>query len=101
MTLAHTPGPWHSRPAIKPGEYTVTAESGGFAPLARVKGDKRSTLTAAHANARLMAAAPDLLEALLTMIEACPDREKNDAIAQAVDMALGAIGKAITVTVKD
>jgi hypothetical protein len=94
----HTPGPWFARAAIRADEFIITAQSGGYAPLARVKGDKRSTLHAAQANARLMAAAPDLLEALLEILVACPDLEKNDAVVKAVDMATAAIGKAITVT---
>ena len=64
----HTPGPWHHRKAIRSGEFTVQdrGSSGGFAPIARIKGDKRSTLAQAEANARLIAAAPDLLDALET-----------------------------------
>jgi hypothetical protein len=54
----HTPGPWHYREG-RNGEFIITCESGGFAPLARVKGDKRSTLKNAKANACLMAAATD------------------------------------------
>ena len=84
----HTPGPWFARAAIRSDEFIITAESGGYAPLARVRGDKRSTLPAAQANARLMAAAPDLLDALLEMLVACPDLEKNDAIVKAVQKVL-------------
>lgn len=62
----YTAGPWHYREGHN-GEFLISCESGGFAPLARVKGDKRSTLKDAKANACLMAAAPDLLDALLTM----------------------------------
>ena len=64
----HTPGPWHFRAAIQEGQFVVRdrGSSGGFADIARVKGDKRSTLAQAEANARLIAAAPDLLDALET-----------------------------------
>ncbi len=64
----HTPGPWHFRAAIQEGQFVVRdrKSSGGFADIARVKGDKRSTLAQAEANARLIAAAPDLLDALET-----------------------------------
>jgi hypothetical protein len=64
----HTPGPWHFRAAIQEGQFVVRdrGSSGGFADIARVKGDKRSTLAQAEANARLMSAAPDLLDALET-----------------------------------
>ena len=57
----HTPGPWRSAPSIRgsQGERLICADDNP--PLARVyfvKGQR------AGANARLMAAAPDLLEAL-------------------------------------
>ena len=92
--IEHTPGPWRVHAAIKPGEFTICAESGGFAPLARVKGDKRTTLPAAQANARLMAAAPDMLTALLAMLEHHPDAEKNDDIVNAIKLAVVAIERA-------
>ncbi len=64
----HTPGPWRMRAAIKPDEFEIrdAQSSGGYAPIAKVKGDKRSTIEQAAANARLIAAAPELLEALMT-----------------------------------
>jgi hypothetical protein len=43
---------------------------GGYAPLARVRGDKRSTPKSAHANAQLIAAAPELLDSLFAMARA-------------------------------
>jgi hypothetical protein len=91
MKLKHTPGPWFARPAIRSGEFNVTAQSGGFAPLAKVKGDKRNTSADALHNARLMAAAPDLLAALL---EHCPDLEKTGEIVDAVKLARAAIERA-------
>ena len=59
----YTPGPWRCHGGHH-GEFLVSCESYGFAPIARVKGDKRSTLKDAKANAHLIAAAPDLLTAL-------------------------------------
>ena len=94
MKLKFTPGPWFARPAIRNGEFNVTAQSGGFAPLAKVKGDKRGTSADALHNARLMAAAPDLLAALLAMLEHCPDLEKNGEIVHAVKLARAAIERA-------
>jgi len=89
----YTPGPWHYREGHN-GEFTITCESGGFAPLARVKGDKRSTLKDAKANACLMAAAPELLAALYLMMKNCYDPDRDDAIVQAFDAARDAIAKA-------
>jgi hypothetical protein len=87
----HTPGPWFARPAIRSGEFNITAQSGGYAPLAKVKGDKRSTSAQALHNARLMAGAPDLLQALKDLLQATPETYDNrhertaaqDAIAKA------------------
>jgi hypothetical protein len=91
--IKHTPGPWRAHEAITDG-FNIHAESGGFAPLAKVKGDKRTTRPAALANARLMAASPDLLAALVAMLEHCPDVEQNDDIVNAVNLAIAAIRKA-------
>jgi hypothetical protein len=41
-----------------------------------------------------MAAAPDLLAALLAMLEHCPDLEKNAEIVHAVKLARAAIERA-------
>ena len=89
----HTTGPWHYREGHN-GEFLISCESGGFAPIARVKGDKRSTLKDAEANARLMAAAPDLLAALYAMMDNCYAPDRDDAIVQAFDAARDAIAKA-------
>jgi hypothetical protein len=90
----YTSGPWHYREGNH-GEFTVTCESGGFAPLARVKGDKRSTLKDAKANACLMAAAPELLTALYLMMNSFYDPDRNDDEAvKAFDAARDVIAKA-------
>jgi hypothetical protein len=69
MNLKHTPGPWRMSAAIRPDEFDIrdAKSSGGFAPIAKVRGDKRHTLEQAAANARLIAAAPELLDALMTV----------------------------------
>lgn len=93
----HTPGPWFARAAIKAHEFIITAESGGYAPLARVKGDKRSTLPAAQANARLMAAAPELINALIWFVEELADDSAIDMAKLINEMevkATAAINKA-------
>ena len=66
----YTTGVWRCHKGNH-GEFLVSCESFGFAPIARVKGDKRSTLKDAKANAHLIAAAPDLLTALYAMMESC------------------------------
>jgi len=89
----YTAGSWRYHEGNH-GEYLVSCESYGFAPLARVKGDKRSTLKDAKANARLMAAAPALLAALYAMMDNCYDPDRDDAIVKAFDAARDAIAKA-------
>ena len=90
---SYTPGPWRWHIGNH-GEFLICSQSGGFAPLARVKGDKRSTLKAARANVHLMAAAPDLLKALYAMMEHCYDPDRDDDIVKAYKLARDAIGKA-------
>jgi hypothetical protein len=89
----YTAGMWRCV-AMSNGAFSVSAQSGGYAPLAKVKGDKRSTLKQAEANARLISAAPDLLAALYAMMEHCYDPDRNGSIVQAFDLARDAIAKA-------
>ena len=90
----HTPGPWRCHKGNH-GEFLVSCESFGFAPIARVKGDKRSTLKDAEANARLISAAPDLLTALYAMMESCYDPALTEGTAyDAFDLVRDAIAKA-------
>jgi hypothetical protein len=90
----HSTGVWRCH-AGNHGEFLVSCESYGFAPIARVKGDKRSTLKAAKANAHLIAAAPDLLTALYAMMNSCFDPALTEGEAfEAFDLARDAIAKA-------
>jgi len=94
--MKHTPGPWSFHEASRPDEFVIRdyGSSGGYAPIAIVKGDKRSTLAQSAANARLISAAPFLLEALAEMLVHCQDEERNDDIARAVYKSRAAILKA-------
>jgi hypothetical protein len=90
----YTTGVWRCHQGNH-GEFLVSCESFGFAPIARVKGDKRSTLKDAKANAHLIAAAPDLLAALYAMMDSCFDPALTEGAAyEAFDLARDAIAKA-------
>lgn len=97
--MAHTPGPWE---VAIPGEVDEHyAVLDGFGHTASVYGHPEET-SAALANARLIAAAPDLLAALRAvnaeLIElyerAYPDDETDNDTTAAIDMAIAAIAKA-------
>lgn len=63
-----TPGPWFAVADKGQTIIRTSRSSAAFSPLAIVKGDKRDTLKDQEANARLIAAAPDLLEALSEIV---------------------------------
>ena len=73
MTAAHTPGPWHAEFACHVDEATTDVGQGAFQILS-VAGEAGGVLCSRHrwpereeemnANARLIAAAPEMLEVL-------------------------------------
>lgn len=87
MTHTHTPGPWHVQEATPPGaeakEWFIFTSGGGY--LANVNSGRSEN----EANARLIAAAPDLLAAATHLCELVEQRPYNawkrlfDAIAKA------------------
>ena len=80
-----TPGPWTE----KLGDIGHTSERhGGFCALAMVMGRAKN-----EANARLIAAAPDLYAACRDVVN-CHDNLGDDALAQAVSMARAALARA-------
>ena len=89
MSAKHTPGPWRSRNRLGSGnwkdERSIGVESFEWI-IADVCGDIDHT-DEARANARLIAAAPDLLEALADLVE-------NGLGTEAVKRARAAIAKA-------
>ena len=89
MSTQHTPGPWHAKPMCG---------LSGWVDVVSVTPDGRESLPFAAckhfdevANARLIAAAPDLLEALLSVLDNCTDSE---GLAAAHAKARAAITKA-------
>ena len=88
----HTPGPWEVRiergkHCIRPADVKQAGHTVGYAPLAKVEGDRRVGSQAE--NARLIAAAPELLDALKEMRDwyqkyiGLPACAANAAIAKA------------------
>lgn len=68
--MKYTKGPWISRGAsVRPSEGK--GRTGGYTPLASAQHDKR-TKDRREANARLIAAAPELLESLRWAVRQMP-----------------------------
>ncbi|WP_448208186.1 hypothetical protein [Azospirillum sp. sgz302134] len=67
MKTKHTPGPWWIDPKA-PGGGNIQSAKGPVAD-ARFFGNTSAEAMADHANARLIAAAPELLEALKGLVE--------------------------------
>jgi hypothetical protein len=96
MNTKYTPGPWnHAASELTPGRFSIYANG----PIAYT-GDNGSGIDNAEANARLMAAAPELLKALedaravmLRCLAWVPTEMKSRHI-KAMDAGLNAIRKA-------
>ena len=90
----HTPGPWFA--FVDKGQTIIRTSrtSAAFSPLAVVKGDKRDTLKDHEANAKLMASAPDLLEALRNISDLYDSDEGCRSLPEYI-AARAAIAKAI------
>jgi len=93
MTTKHTPGPWYVGSGTYEGRniYSVASvtDDEGFTYQPIVASAEDDGIKCWDANARLIAAAPDLLEALQEMVRTFA---KNHA--PAVDVARAAIARA-------
>jgi hypothetical protein len=91
-TTNYTPGPWMATPSCaKPGKWGIYGNDTGSTVqlVGHVEGTEQ-----AEANVRLIAAAPDLLEALTFLVQAA-DTEPGMAIYKAhIDKARAAIARA-------
>ena len=92
--VKHTPGPWQWTQHFDP---TISIYKDGFGTLARLYDSAAGT---GKANARLIAAAPDLLEALKTLVPMLDEWHKEhpdcvgDKEPHAIKAARAAIAKA-------
>lgn len=84
----HTPGPWRFTSRPHDGNYMRIHCSSDPNEGDNLRG------YCGEANARLIAAAPDLLEACKAMLACCYDLERNDETIAAVETTRAAIAKA-------
>ena len=87
MNTQYTPGPWRIGTPPPNGEQTIGALNGLMVAVATTGVEMEVT----EANARLIAAAPELLEALQSVLENCLDSE---GLCAAHAKARAAIAKA-------
>jgi len=91
MDTKHTPGPWVTSPEPNGIEWVVDAGPWGICVCADAPG-----LGTAEANARLITAAPELLEALETLLGFVENKRFPDTIyvRNAINEAEAVIAKA-------
>ena len=95
MEAKHTPGPWHeSVGEIRAANGFCIATMEPPHPAAKGKG-RAEHRSYQQANARLIAAAPDLLNALKTLIADFADYPASQRPCYAFDIARAAIAKAL------
>lgn len=84
---AHTPGPWAYRPSNDGHFIAGAGENSGYLAEVRQCRSKQDI----RADARLIAAAPELLESLQSVLNRCLD---SQGLADAYKQARAAIAKA-------
>ncbi|ELY4601548.1 hypothetical protein SM003_004238 [Cronobacter malonaticus] len=84
-----TPGPWTGK------DVGICRQDRAGLQLGFIMTHDENRVAECAANARLIAAAPDLLEALQDFVDLFPDVIDGDAIMPALDKAYAAIAKAI------
>ena len=102
MTEAkHTPGPWRLRYG-KLFEYDYLLKAGKDTPIAYWNNFKIRTKKESKANARLIAAAPELLQALrsIAAITTCADQDQDAMCAEIQGICRVALAKAIAKVTK-
>jgi len=94
MGTTHTPGPWRGSNEIRAEDGMIIAEV--FAMEDCRDDGKYSHACEAEANARLIAAAPELLAALMTLVESLRwEVRRSGTTYNGFEGAVAAIGKAI------
>ena len=96
MSARHTPGSWHLE-LLPNGAFWVMTHAPldmQDPPTIARRGEWGHNAEQSHANARLIAAAPDLLEALQACVEVAEGKGPGAAGWMAIDKARAAIAKA-------
>jgi hypothetical protein len=90
--IAHTPGPWIANSS---GDVALEGDSNSIIAWCTSPDSVEDGDGPAMANARLIAAAPEMLEALKKLTAICPAaREAGSAYWRAIEFASRAIAKA-------
>lgn len=99
--IKHTPGPWVASETDDFGDITISTEAGGLAIAAVVNGAFMAMggkEAEQEANARLIAAAPDLLQSLKSLLAFVRDHSENGEVIPPYtiehERAIAAIAKA-------
>lgn len=95
---AYTDGRWNFKQDMKSGDCGITAEGTGvfIEAYAEIRHHGENARVEALANARLIAAAPDLLEALKALSASIffPADSQSPELRSAIEMTVSAISKA-------
>ena len=98
MNSSYTKEEWryHENSGWKTHPFSISARKRGVNSAVIANIPVRATIPPEEqqANARLIAAAPDLLNALRGMLSCCYDEERDDETIKAVEAARTAIAKA-------
>lgn len=95
---AHTPGPWAAEPLLSNSKIMSVRcqlQTGTRPEVALVEAPSSGAQFEQNANARLIAAAPDLLAALVDLVEQGPCLHSAHDAACGVCCARAAIAKAV------
>jgi hypothetical protein len=94
-SVGHTPGPWIVNPFNAQVDCAVVSKLGDLLPVAQMlwPADERSEAET-EANARLIAAAPDLLAASQYALEVLAPQKDDDFVWSAMSQLVRAIAKA-------
>lgn len=93
--IKHTPGPWHyGDEHVNRREFNCFSIGNGACSVAQVAVYPAISRDEAKANARLIAAAPDLLEACQTMLRLAEGLDLGESNSDEVEQLRDAITKA-------